>query len=107
MLEATVRDNQELSQLIQQATFKREAITLVQEGKHKAVLLSLEMFQNLIGICDRREQLSIAGFADISRQLFTTSGYDSAEKIMQLIHEVKEELAVERELRLNDGKISA
>ena len=28
MLEATVLDNQELSQLIQQATSKREAITL-------------------------------------------------------------------------------
>jgi PHD/YefM family antitoxin component YafN of YafNO toxin-antitoxin module len=48
MLEATVRDNQELSQLIQQATSKREAITLVQEGQQKAVLLSLEMFQALI-----------------------------------------------------------
>jgi hypothetical protein len=70
MLEVTVRDNQELCQLIQQANSKREAITLVQEGKHKAVL----------------------------------SGCDSDEKIMQLIHEVKEELAVERELRLNDEK---
>lgn len=100
MLEATVRDNQELSQLIQKATSKREAITLVQEGQQKAVLLSLEMFQNLIGISDRREQLSVVEFSDVSRQLFTTSGYDSAEKIMQLLHEVKEELAVEREVML-------
>ncbi len=107
MLEATVRDNQELSQLIQQANSKREAITLVQEGQQKAVLLSIEMFQNLIGISDRREQLSVAGFADTSRQLFITSGYDSSEKIMQLLHEVKEELAVERAIRLNDGKPSA
>ena len=55
------------------------------------------MFQNLIGISDRREKLSVTGFADTSRQLFTTSGYDSPDKIMQLLHEVKEELAVERE----------
>lgn len=102
MLEATVRDNQELSHLIQQATSKREAITLVQEGQQKAVLLSLEMFQNLIGISDRREQLSDEKFTDISRQIFTASGYDSSEKIMQLLHEVKRELSVEREQRLND-----
>ena len=107
MLEATIHDNQELSQLIQQANSKREAITLVQEGQQKAVLLSLEMFQDLIGISDRREQISVTGFADTSRQLFTTSGYDSAEKIMQLLHEVKEELAAERELRLDQGKIDA
>jgi PHD/YefM family antitoxin component YafN of YafNO toxin-antitoxin module len=107
MLEATVRDNQELSQLIQQATSKREAITLVQEGKHKAVLLSLEMFQNLIGISDRREQLSIEKFADISRQIFSTSGYESSEKIMQLLHEVKQELSVERSQRLNGEDINA
>ncbi|MBN3962517.1 MULTISPECIES: hypothetical protein [unclassified Nostoc] len=40
MLEANIRDNQELSQLIQQANSKREAIALVQEGQPKAVLLS-------------------------------------------------------------------
>ena len=106
MLEATVRDNQELSQLIQQATSKREAITLVQEGQQKAVLLSLEMFQTLIGISDRREQLSNQGFAAMSRQLFTKSGYDSPDKIMQLIQEVKQELATEREQRIHDGKIN-
>jgi PHD/YefM family antitoxin component YafN of YafNO toxin-antitoxin module len=106
MLEATVRDNQELSQLIQQATSKREAITLVQEGQQKAVLLSLEMFQTLIGISDRREQLSNQGFAAISRQLFTKSGYDSPDKIMQLIQEVKQELAAERKERIHDGKIN-
>ena len=106
MLEATVRDNQELSQLIQQATSKREAITLVQEGQQKAVLLSLEMFQTLIGIRDRREQLSAQGFAAISRQLFTKSGYDSPDKIMQLIQEVKQELATERKERIHDGKIN-
>ena len=106
MLEATVRDNQELSQLIQQATSKREAITLVQEGQQKAVLLSLEMFQTLIGISDRREQLSNQGFAAMSRQLFTKSGYDSPDKIMQLIQEVKQELAAERKERIHDGKIN-
>lgn len=106
MLEVTVRDNQELSQLIQQATSKREAITLVQEGQQKAVLLSLEMFQTLIGISDRREQLSAQGFAAISRQLFTKSGYDSPDKIMQLIQDVKQELAAERKERIHDGKIN-
>ena len=106
MLEATVRDNQELSQLIKQATSKREAITLVQEGQQKAVLLSLEMFQTLIGISDRREQLSNQGFAAMSRQLFTKSGYDSPDKIMQLIQEVKQELAAERKERIHDGKIN-
>jgi len=107
MLEATVRDNQELSQLIQQATSKREAITLVQEGQQKAVLLSLEMFQALIGISDRIENLSAEGLAAMSRQLFTKSGYDSPDKIMHLIQEVKQELATEREQRLNDGKNNA
>ena len=106
MLEVTVRDNQELSQLIQQATSKREAITLVQEGQQKAVLLSLEMFQALIGIGDQREQLTAQGFTAMSRQLFTKSGYDSPDKIMQLIQEVKQELATEREQRIHDGKIN-
>lgn len=107
MLKATVLDNQELSQLIQQATSKREAITLVQEGQQKAVLLSLEMFQALIGISDQRANLSAEGFAAMSRQLFTKSGYESPDKIMQLIQEVKQELATEREHRLNDEKINA
>jgi len=102
MIEANVQDNQELSQLIQQATSKREAITLVQEGQQKAVLLSLEMFQYLIGISDRREQLSVEEFAAMSRQIFTKSGYDSTEKTMQLIQEVKQELAAEREKRLEN-----
>jgi PHD/YefM family antitoxin component YafN of YafNO toxin-antitoxin module len=106
MLEATVRDNQELSQLIQQATSKREAITLVQEGQQKAVLLSLEMFQNLIGISDRREQVSAQRFTAMSRQLFTKSGYDSPDKILQLIQDVKQELATEREQRIHDRKIN-
>ena len=107
MLEANVHDNQELSQLIQQATTKREAIVLVQEGQQKAVLLSLEMFQHLIGISDRREQLSNEGFVAMSRQLFAKSGYDSTDKVMELIQEVKQEILTEREQRLNDEKISA
>lgn len=112
MLEANIRDNQELSQLIEQANSKREAITLVQEGQPKAVLLSLEMFQHLIGISDsealrrnRREQLSNEGFATMSHQLFTKSGYDSTDKIMELIQDVKQEISTEREQRLNDGEI--
>lgn len=105
MLEAEIRDNPELCQLIQQANTRQEAITLVQAGKQKAVLLSLEMFQNLIGVSDRREQISSEEFAATSHQLFTASGYDSPEKIMQLIHEVKQELLTEREQRLTDGKI--
>lgn len=106
MLEATVRDNQELSQLIQQANSKREAIALVQEGQQKAVLLSLEMFQALIGISDRRENLSAQGFASMSSQLFTKSGYESPGQIIQLIQDVKQELATEREQSLNDRKIN-
>lgn len=105
MLEANVRDNQELSQLIQQANSKREAIALVQEGQPKAVLLSLAMFQHLIGISDHLEQLSNEGFATMSRQLFTKSGYDSNDKIMKLIQDVKQEISTERERRLNDGEI--
>jgi hypothetical protein len=105
MLEADVHNNQELYQLIQLANSKREAIALVQEGQQKAVLLSLEMFQNLIGICDRQEQISDEEFAATSRQLFAASGYDSPEEIMQAIHEVKQELLTEREQRLTDRKI--
>jgi PHD/YefM family antitoxin component YafN of YafNO toxin-antitoxin module len=105
MLEANIRNNLELSQLIQQANSKREAISLVQEGQAKVVLLSLSMFQHLIGISDRREQLSNEGFATMSRQLFTKSGYDSDDKIMKLIQDVKQEISTERERRLNDGEI--
>jgi hypothetical protein len=105
MLKANVRDNQELSQLIQQANSKREPIALVQEGQQRAVLLSLEMFQYLIGISDRYEQLSAEGFTAMSRQLFVESGNDSAEKIMELIQEIKLEISTEREQRLNDAKI--
>jgi uncharacterized protein YpuA (DUF1002 family) len=65
------------------------------------------MFQALIGISDRRENLSAEGLAAMSRQLFTKSGYDSPDKIMHLIQEVKQELATEREQRLNDGKNNA
>ena len=46
-------------------------------------------------------------FASISHQLFTTSGYDDPEKIMQLIHDIKQELAMEREQRLPKEEINA
>jgi hypothetical protein len=62
------------------------------------------MFQALIGISDRRENLSAKGFAAMSRQLFTTSGYDSPDKIMNLIQDVKQELATERKQRLNNDR---
>lgn len=105
MLQANICDNQELSLLIQQANSKREAIALVQEGEPKAVLLSLVMFQYLIGISDRREQLSNEEFTTMSHQLFTKFGYDSTDKIMELIRDVKQELSTEREQRLNGVEI--
>jgi len=102
MLEANIHNNQELSQLIQQANSQKEAIALIQEGQQKAVLLSLEMFQSLIGISDRHKRLSNAGFTEMSQQLFTSAGYDSPEKIMQMLYEVKQEIATEREQRLKE-----
>jgi PHD/YefM family antitoxin component YafN of YafNO toxin-antitoxin module len=102
MLEANLHNNQELSQLIQQANSQKEAIALIQEGQQKAVLLSLEMFQSLVGISDRHKRLSNAGFTEMSQQLFTSAGYDSPEKIMQMLYEVKQEIATEREQRLKE-----
>ena len=106
MLEANICDNQELSHLIRQATSSREPITLIQEGQQKAVLLSLEMFQYLVGVGNLHEQLLVEEFANISRQSFMKSGYESTEKVMALIQEVKQELLSEREQRLNARKIS-
>jgi len=60
------------------------------------------MFQSLIGISDRHKRLSNAGFTEMSQQLFTSAGYDSPEKIMQILYEVKQEIATEREQRLKE-----
>ncbi|MCY7332564.1 MAG: hypothetical protein LH649_07860 [Pseudanabaena sp. CAN_BIN31] len=58
------------------------------------------MFQSLIGISDRHKRLSNAEFAEMSQQLFTSADYDSPDKTIQMLHEVKQEIATEREQQL-------
>ena len=99
-MKAEIFNNPQLTDLIEQAG--SEVITLNQNGEQKAVLLSVAMFQNLLGVCDRwkQEEVSDDQFAVITRQIFDASGYDTREKILDLVHDVKTELLVEREQRL-------
>lgn len=100
MLEADILNNSQLAKLIEQANTRSEVVTLTQNGEQKAVLLSMAMFQSLLGISDRSEELSDDQFAAIARQLFASAGCNTREEVMDLISDVKTELSIEQELRL-------
>jgi prevent-host-death family protein len=87
-----------LAELVDRATTSQEVITLTAHGERRAVLLSLEAFEYLVGLQRYRQQdfMPAHDFEQQFRQALVEAGYDSREKIIDLVREVKQEMYEER-----------
>ena len=83
--------SRQLSQLVNRATYGRELIVLTSRGQAKAVLLSVEAFEDLVEMREhaQRKLMPIDSFQQQFQQALAEVGYDSREKIVSLVQEVK------------------
>ena len=88
----------DLTDLVNRASSRQEIITLTAQDQQSAVLLSLEAFEYLIGLQQHRykQLMSPIEFEQQFRQALTDAGYDSREKIVNLVRSVKKEMYEER-----------
>jgi hypothetical protein len=72
---------------------------LTANGQKQAVLLSVEAFAYLIGMraYQKRDLMPADEFHQAFHHALVAAGYDSREKILNLIHEVKQEMIEDRE----------
>jgi prevent-host-death family protein len=84
----------DLAELVNRATDSQEIITLTNQGKKSAVLISAEAFEHLVGIQKYRqtELMPPDEFEQQFHQALVEAGYDSREKIIDLVREVKQEI---------------
>lgn len=87
-----------LAELVNQSVSDSEVITLTEKGKKRAVLLSIGAFERLIGVWKARQQdlMPADDFEKQFHQALVESGYDSREKIIELVRDVKREMYEER-----------
>ncbi|MFB2877203.1 type II toxin-antitoxin system Phd/YefM family antitoxin [Floridanema aerugineum] len=94
--------NQQLTELVNRATNTGELIILTADGKAKAVLLGVDAFEELLGMREY-SQRELMPFDDLQKQFqeaLREAGYDSHEKIVNLVQEIKREIATERQNNL-------
>ncbi|MBI1800330.1 MAG: type II toxin-antitoxin system Phd/YefM family antitoxin [Chloroflexi bacterium] len=87
-----------LSQLVDRAARDREIIILTLDGQAKAVLVGIEAFEELFGTKAQAEQptMPLDEFQREFHEALVEAGYDSREKVIELVREVRREIAVER-----------
>ena len=87
----------QLSQIVNRASYGREVMILTSRGKPKAVLVGIDTFQQILGIHKIAEgaQLSVSDLQQGLRQALEEGGYDTPEKIVTLVRDVKREMAAE------------
>jgi prevent-host-death family protein len=87
----------QLSQIVNRASYGHEVMVLTSRGKPKAVLVGIETFEQIIGIHKIAEgiQMSASDLQNGLRLALEENGYDSTEKIVALVGEVKREIAAE------------
>lgn len=86
--------DRQLSELVNRATNTGEMIILTTDGKAKAVLLGVEAFEELLGIREysQRELMPFDNLQKQFQEALIEAGYDSHEKIVNLVQEVKQEM---------------
>jgi prevent-host-death family protein len=89
----------QLSQIVNRASYGREVLVLTSRGKPKAVLVGIDTFQQILGIHKIAEgvQLSAGDLQKGLQRALEEEGYDTPEKIVALVREVKQEIAAEPE----------
>lgn len=99
MLSPNIEANHDtnLPELLRQVNTSHSAIGLSVDGQQQAVLLSLEAFKQLVGskIHEEQGQLSESEFRQQFQQALVEAGFDTREKIIDLVREVKREVAEE------------
>ena len=88
----------ELTDLVDRAASSQEIIALKSDNRKKAVLINAEAFEYLVGLNEyrRSETMPADEFEKGFHRALVDAGYDSREKILDLIREVKQELCEER-----------
>ena len=89
--------NTNLAELVRQVSTNQSAIGLSVDGNQQAVILSLEAFKQLLSgkIHAEHGQLSEPEFHQQLQQALVEAGFDTREKIIDLVREVKREVAAE------------
>ncbi|MEQ8539272.1 MAG: type II toxin-antitoxin system Phd/YefM family antitoxin [Coleofasciculus sp. D1-CHI-01] len=89
----------QLSELVKRVNSERELIILTTDGQAKAVLLGLEAFEDLLGMREysQLELVPLHDFQQQFKQALIEAGYDSRDKIVNLVQDVKREMAAERQ----------
>ena len=90
--------NRQLSQLINRAAYSGEILILTSRGRPKAVLLGMEAFEELVNMRQYAERplMLYDAFQSRFREALEEAGFGSREKIVELVREVKREIADER-----------
>jgi prevent-host-death family protein len=87
-----------LSHWVNQASYGRSCIIVTSRGKPKAVIMGVEAFKTLIGVPDvpEDELMSAEQFRKEFGEALAEAGYRTREEIIELVREVKREIAAER-----------
>lgn len=94
-----------LPELIEQTTSQNEPILLATEGEGRAVLLSLKAFEALIGVrqYSDRAPIPLEKLQQEFKQALAIAGYETKEQIVELVQDIKREMADERYTHLPDS----
>lgn len=94
---AIAEASRQFSQVVNRAAYGRDVVVLTSRGQPKAVLLGLEAFDQLVGMREYAEQslMPLDEFQGKFRAALAEAGYDTHQKILELVREVKVELASE------------
>ncbi len=86
--------SRQLSQIVNRASYGHEVMVLTSRGKPKAVLVGIDTFQKIIRLHQIAEasQMPINDLRRELRQALNEGGYDTPEKIVDLVREVKQEM---------------
>ena len=89
--------SRQFSQVVNRAAYGRDVVVLTSRGQPKAVLLGLDAFDQLVGMSEYANQplVPLDEFQEKFSAALAEAGYDTREKILALVHDVKLELAIE------------
>jgi prevent-host-death family protein len=99
MAEISVSEaSRNLSHWINRASYGQELVVVTSRGKAKAVILGVEAFEALFGmkLLSEEELTPMPHFQKEFREAAQDSGYKTREDIINLVREVRKEIAEER-----------
>ena len=86
-----------LSHWINRASYGREIVVITSRGRAKAVIVGVDVFEDLIGLGDYadRDLMPVDQLREEFRQALAEANYRTREDIIQLVRDVKSEIAAE------------